>query len=703
MYFCTRNPLNIKGIAGLVYRAKQTVFNSINKKSIDMKKFWLACTMVVTMGISSCVDNEKDLYQEGPEAESNTSKFSTEQDVQIEIDYSLTKAKVPFFIYDQNPIISKKDNQGQETSTCTLNDKIKPLDAAWTEDDGTISKKITLPSYVTDVYIVSEAFYATRMMKGKVVNGVLKVTESEYKEQSETRALGNNSISEEKGRFEKLNWNKLGDYDSNTGQIKYAYKGGNSKLVFTKKEREAFRQTIYSVLNTLGSCPEEYRKSDDLLIAGDPTNEKAKTDIVLTSLGGWTCWNSSLGYYYYREGQTPKSLNDIKIYTVFPNTQTSWNNYDAGGKLYASPRGVTEGTSVQLKFFGENNELKEGTTFPKDYRIGFVLACNTWNYKFTGFSAHKQTDGYMSCSTIGLSSPGANNIQTHTAMFKDKNGNIAICFEDFKDDENFTDVIFALKATPEIKNVPPVDEDLNTTIEKTGVYAFEDEWPEAGDYDMNDVLVQYTYKKVFNIRNEILNESFSFKTLFNKSTVFNNGLGISFKNAGNVNSIDSIRKENEEKFSLATGTDKFVHESNVILFTDNVKTNKNAEYKVTYKYGEESSNKKQETIVDAFIYSPSDNGKRKEIHSPMQLPTSKADYSFFGQKDDRSVPEKNIYYVSNKDNIYPFAFYLANANLDDIEALKDFDKNEKTAISKLYPSFIDWAKNGTNADWYKKK
>ena len=67
------------------------------------------------------------------------------------------------------------------------------------------------------------------------------------------------------------------------------------------------------------------------------------------------------------------------------------------------------------------------------------------------------------------------------------------------DDQIFTDVVFSLKANPEITNVPPVDEDLNTTIEKTGVYAFEDEWPKAGDYDMNDVLVQYTYQKKYSI------------------------------------------------------------------------------------------------------------------------------------------------------------------------------------------------------------
>lgn len=137
--------------------------------------------------------------------------------------------------------------------------------------------------------------------------------------------------------------------------------------------------------------------------------------------------------------------------------------------------------------------------------------------------------------------------------------------------------------------------------------------------------------------------------------------------------------------------------------TDNVKANKNAEYKVTYNYEEKSSNKTKETSIEAFIYRPSAKGTRKEIHTPMHKPTSKADTSFFGQDDDRSIPEKGIYYVSDQKTVYPFAFYLSNANLNDIEDLINFEKNEKKAISELYPDFINWAKHGTNNDWYKKK
>ena len=155
---------------------------------------------------------------------------------------------------------------------------------------------------------------------------------------------------------------------------------------------------------------------------------------------------------------------------------------------------------------------------------------------------------------------------------------------------------------------------------------------------MNDVLVQYTYQKVFNIYNEILSESFTFKTLYNKYTVFTNGLGFTLSNAGNAQSTEYLIKKEGEK-----GTDKFTRESNAIILTDNVKTNPNAEYKVTFKYGDKNSNKKQETSIDAFIYRPSKEGNRLEIHCPMQKPTSKVDTSFFGQNDDRSKPNEGIW------------------------------------------------------------
>ena len=650
-----------------------------------MRRFWLACTMVIVVGISSCVDSDKDLYQEAPGAEINTSNFSTIQKVQVEIDYSNSESRVPFSIYDGNPLI-----EGEITTI--LKENVQALDGAWTDEQGKFTATVELPAYVSNVYIVSTSPFARQAIPGKIVNGVLKVSDTD--EQLTTRASYREATRFDRNRFNNLGWNtNLGSFDDRSGVIDYAYKGNDPKLTLSKSEMNELRTTVSKVLNTLGSCPEEYRTQADLYV------EEDETAVVLTALRGWTCWNSSLGYYYYRYDQAPASLKDVKVYAVFPNTQMTWNN----GSLQASPQGIKEGTTVQLKYF-DDPEYPKGKNFPKGYYIGFILACNAWNTYFTGFNSYTLTEGFYASSTKGFSTKVNSGIDVRTAMFKDKNSNIAIAFEDFMDDQNFTDVVFSLKANPEITNVPPVDEDLNTTIEKTGVYAFEDEWPKAGDYDMNDVLVQYTYQKVFNIFNEILSESFTFKTLYNKSTVFTNGLGFILSNEGNAQSIEYfIRKENEKDFTVASGADKFTRESNAIILTDNVKTNPNAEYKVTFKYGDKNSNKKQETSIDAFIYRPSKEGNRLEVHCPMKKPTSKVDTSLFGQYEDCSKPNEGIYYVSNQENIYPFAFYLSNANANDIAELKNFDKNEKKSISEIYPKFIDWAKYGTNADWYKKK
>lgn len=644
-----------------------------------MKKLWLVCAIVLTMGISSCVDSEKDLRQEVPGEEINTSDFTTERTVQVEINYTNPNSRVPFFIYDKNPLTIGEN-------TVSLDESIKPLDAAWTDDQGQFSGEMELPAYVSDIYIVSTSPFVTLSMKGKVTNGILKVSDTD--EQPVSRAGKYASpVTYEANRFEKLGWkNSLGYFDPKSGEVQYVYKGFDPKLTLSTSEMNELSTTINKVLNTHGSCPQEYRTAADLYVKDN------NTAVVLTALSGWTCWNSSLGYYYYRKDQPIKSLSEVDIYTVFPNTQMTWNN----GNYESNPRGVKAGTAVQLKYF--DAEHPEGTNFPAGYNIGFVLACNAWSTYFTGFDSYKDAINYFSCSTKGLSNKGANGVDVHTAMFKDSNKNIAIAFEDFKDDDNFTDVIFALKANPEITNVPDVDKDLNTTVEKSGIYAFEDLWPKAGDYDMNDVLVQYTYQKTFNVYNEILKEAFIFKPLVSTSqAVYNNGLAFRMKDAGSVVTEDAVKSNSSEEFTPAT----LKHESgNVILLTEGVKTNPTAQYKVSVNY--QKGQKLKETAIDAFIYRPSTNNTRLEVHCPMERPTDQVNVSLFGQEDDRSEPGKGIYYVSDKNNVYPFAFYLSNATEKDIAPLLD-PNNEKTPISDLYPKFIDWAKNnGTNTDWYKK-
>lgn len=657
-----------------------------------MKKNWLVCQILIILGLSSCVP-EKDYYVDPSTKEVNTSEYSTEQTVNLNVHYSLADSKILFYVYDQNPLTFSDSG-----NSVTLDETIAPLDAAWTNDEGEYTGSITLPAYIKKAYIVTHAFNAPTLLEGTINNGTLNAP-AVISSIVASRATRNykSATKEDPERFNSLGWSTAtiaGAFDRGdkktvgTGRLYYGYDGNNEKLKLSKKERKSLLETVNSVIGRYKTCPEEYRTAADLYINDDDT------EIVLTAIGGNTCWNSSLGYYYYKEGQKPASLNDVTIYALFPNTQLEWTS-GAPNYFKAYPQGINIGDDVQLLYF-DDKLYPEGTTkFPAGYRIGFVLACNAWDAYFTGYASYTKTKNFFASSTKGLSTPRPDGLDVRTAMFRDQNNNIAIAIEDFIDDQNYTDLIFCVKSNPLITNVPEVDENNNTTINKTGIYAFEDMWPQANDYDMNDVLAQYTYEKTFNNNNRIINESFIFKTFANKA-MLNNGLAFTIENNASTTSSDFIKDQDTKDFIQT----KFARENTTIILTNNVKSAMNTEYKVTFDYGKDSD-KIQETVTNVFIYRTKENDMWLEIHCPMKKPTDKMDMSLFGTGDDRSEPDKGIFYVSDKNNVYPFAFYLSNATKEDIAPLLDPD-NEKTSIDLLYPKFLNWAKTGKDADWYKK-
>ncbi len=283
------------------------------------------------------------------------------------------------------------------------------------------------------------------------------------------------------------------------------------------------------------------------------------------------------------------------------------------------------------------------------------------------------------------------------------NDQLTISFEDDNNyDQNFSDVIIAMKSNPVQAitggGIPTVDPDNKTTSNvRKGIYAFEDLWPNAGDYDMNDVMVRYNYEKVFDKDNKIYSESFIFKTFQNYAS---NRNGLAFKVNGSTipSSIQcEIRKSGESEFIKTS----FTHETgeNVFLLTDNVKDNMGAEYKVTFTY---ASSITKESAVQPFIYRNTTDGKRWEVHIAKEAPTSLVDSSYFSMKgsDDASKLSENIYYVRN--GIYPFAFFLAGADENDLNKMLD-KSNEGRSIGELYGRYNDWVTSGgsSNADWYK--
>lgn len=275
-----------------------------------------------------------------------------------------------------------------------------------------------------------------------------------------------------------------------------------------------------------------------------------------------------------------------------------------------------------------------------------------------------------------------------------------ISFEDFTSDENFSDVVMTLKSNPvdAITDVPIVDpEDNKTTVGPLlqGTYAFEDLWPNKGDYDMNDVVVRYDYGKTFDIDNKIYTENFTFKT-FQNIAANNNGLAVRLTTNGTVSSATvSVCKPNETEFEDIEL--KYEAADNVYILTDNVKDNMNGEYKITVNYSTPAT---MQSSVEPFIFKNTQDGKRWEVHLPKHKPTSKVDASYFGQGDDASNPSNGVYYVRSGN--YPFAFYLSGADENDLSPI--LTENESVAIDKVFSDYSKWVESGgtTNQDWYKK-
>lgn len=634
----------------------------------------------------SCVKNNTP-NSSGSETDPNTQTYSTVQNVTANIDYTAAQSSVLFYVYDQNPI------KASETTPGTLDKTIQALDAAYTDDNGKFTGTLHLPAYVTDVYVVSATANGERLMKGTVSNGTLTVSDTNDAVMlSATKAKVKTASKYSKGRFAVLGWDDaLGTYDSSTGEADYVNSADISLTSGTStKKLVSLANNIFHIDATL---EEIYRTQEDLLTSGD------NTELTMMIIMGNTCWNSPVGYYYYEDGSKPASVSDCHVYTVLPNTQTNvWNN----GYLKSYPQGVKIGDKVQLKYYGLDGKSTGTKYFPKGIRVGFLLANNMWDYYFNGFTDKdtytKEGKIYYAASTPSISGSGFNTtLTTQTAMFRDASypNDIIIGFEDHFDDENFEDIVFAFTSNPAIKNVATVNSSGTLArLDRYGFYAFEDLWPKTGDFDMNDVMANYKYSKYFNNSNHITKEMFSF-TLYQNVATNKNGIGFMFDNTPSGAEV-TVTKDGS---NIALNSEQ---DGKVILLTDDVKTGLGSTYVVTVDYGS-SSTKTAETAINTFIYRASDKtaGKRWELHLPMQKPTDKMDYAYFGTDQDASVPASNIFYVFNSGGKFPFAFYLENATDENVSALRNAN-NESVIISQLYPEFAAWALDNTkNKNWYK--
>ncbi|MEM8893542.1 MAG: LruC domain-containing protein [Bacteroidota bacterium] len=417
-------------------------------------------------------------------------------------------------------------------------------------------------------------------------------------------------------------------------------------------------------------------------------------------------WRNTLGYYTYSLDNPPTSFDDIdSMFIVFPNVSFTYSGGDlsSGDKVYLG-------------------------SFPANTGIGWFLIPQGWNgSQVVNRSQIKYSDKSFNTFTGEAYSQ-------HTVLLKDDAREILLLgMEDTSrpgGDNDFNDAVFYVTASPysaiitddleetQTSGNPDSDGDgvsdtnddypddldrafnIYTPSENTyGSLAFEDQWPIKGDYDLNDLVVDYNFKFITNTANKAVSIETKLKVRA-VGALFHNGFGIELPiDPGLVSGVSS------DKVSVNLAVEQDATNATIMIFEDahsfmnssgHINTIMN-QAKVDAREIIFTIDFTEPVAMSSLGYAPFNpfitaNGDRTvEIHLPDYSPTSKANLSLLGTAHDKSNAGTSVYYKSY--NNLPWAINLPES----------FDYPvEFTSIEKAHLMFKTWAESGDNEykDWY---
>lgn len=622
--------------------------------------YYLLCSVLVILMVSGCT---RDVYDPngGGEDKPNSFDFSTTSTIQLNVKYDVPEGyKVLFNVYFEDPFTT--DEGGQTV----LRTDITPAITRMTDENGEYhAKEIVAADHGSDVYIYTSYVGVPGLVQTTITDNVINA-DIEWKLTDgipQTRANKWDPSTE---------YGLLGTWQTN-GRPNYLDSEG--ELVLSASVLKTIRNTIQEG----GICPQTYRQSADFKV---DDLQGRDTEVSVRFIGGNSSAASIFGYYCYKDGASVKEIKAAKKYIVFPNTHT------AG--YYGKPIGLKGGECVKLHYIDENG-VDKGTVFPNGVRIGWFLLNNA-------FVKEGKTDK-ICYSTTALNGDG----RTHTAAFR-INDFVVLSFEDYTD-YDYNDVQFNVWSNPieaiapDVPSVTPdpgTDDDRSVAYRMTykGILAFEDNWPNKGDYDLNDVIVKYNSVLAFNTSNQVLSTEDTFTALWS---------GASFKNgfAYQMNTDRSnVVTEFENISDTSQGLDRELAKATVNVFTNALVATENNTKTASYKIKNTLTTPVDHETFGVAPYNPfimvheNLGNNRCEVHLVNYKPTEKADMSLFHTGKDLSSPNSGVYYVAAEN--YPFAIQLVDA--------EDFSTTETESVDITYSDFIKWVKsNGSEyKDWYKK-
>ena len=504
----------------------------------------------------------------------------------------------------------------------------------------------------------------------------------------------------------------------------FSYMGDYSGVGVPKdllKKGDVVSQTVLNMLNT--SLPEGRSVSTynpQYITAAVETNVvlKAESDVWVTFVHENTSYKNSLGYYSYPTNNPPKTASAIsKLTIIFPNCSFP----GSGGALKTGDKAYL-------------GKFAAGTT------VAWFLVPDGWIGKNTQLVSDSKHPIRYSDRALNTFTTEVN--RSHMVQLKDPNPTSKLLYLGFEEsdrpagDNDFNDVVFyatvsaltptsttnvaaAVITPPDTDRDGVPDKDDAAPLDPTYAYvqyipsatafgsiAYEDAYPLKGDYDMNDMVIDYQYEIRTNGSNKVtsLHPKFVLRAM---GAAYKNGFGIEIPIS--FDKISSVTGSNlkESLINLNSNGTEARQTNAVIVAFDNgfnlmhaanggfVNTEKDKPtvkpdtIKMVINFGTPVAVADLGTApYNPFIFTNHNRGN--EIHLADNKPTNLANLALFGKGDDDSGKGK---YYKTKNNL-PWAILLPTSFAYPVE---------KEPINKAYLNFNEWAESRGSkfADWYK--
>ncbi len=576
-----------------------------------------------------------------------------------------------------------------------------------TDNNGLLKLNIPLPSYYDSVVVMTDYIGLLNEIKLPIIGG-----KASYKYGGIQQKKSTNDVIIPKATNATIKY--LGNYTSN----------GTPLYLSTNDAIDG------NLLNDINAWLPERRPvptyNPQYLAQSNETNViiNQLADVWVTFIHEGAGYLNVLGFYTYNKNNPPTNVNQIdSIKIIFPNASLG----GSGGGLYSG------------------NRVKIGT-FPANTGIGWVLFSNGWSG-----SVNANAQKYYSDPEFNPETSTSN--KQHTVLLNDAGRGLFLCgFEDMNrnpvsgSDNDFNDLVFYVKSNPvqaiAQNNVVQASNSLTDTDNdgisdlfddypsdparafnnyfpsKTqfGTLAFEDLWPAKGDFDFNDVVVDYRFNPITNASNNVVNIQAKF-IVKASGAGFNDGFGfqIPILPFGAIQSVTGTHLT-EQGFinTLPSGVEANQSKATIIVFDNAWKNFSNISGNNPSGFSGINTNLGGITGVPDTLnlnltlvqpinssvlglppYNPfiiSNKQRGKEIHLPDYPPTDLIDANLFGTNNDNSNPSTGRYYKTI--NNLPWGINISEKFNHPIE---------KAEIIQGHLKFASWAQSSgvLFKDWYK--